>query len=60
MPVMKPSSRKGQRMNQLVAPTSCMTSTSRRRAKIERRTVVETSSTAAATNSESLSQRRAA
>ena len=45
---MKPSSTNGQRMNQLVAPTSRMISTSRRRAKMERRTVVLISSTAAA------------
>jgi hypothetical protein len=46
-PVMKPSSTNGQRMNQLVAPTSRMISTSRRRAKMLRRTVVLMSSTAA-------------
>ena len=45
---MKPSTTNGQRMNQLVAPTRRMISISRRRAKIDRRTVVEMSSTAAA------------
>ena len=44
---MKPSSTNGQRMNQLVAPTRRMISTSRRRAKMLRRTVVLMSSTAA-------------
>ena len=48
---MKPSSTNGQRMNQLVAPTSCMISTSRRRAKMDRRTVVEVSRMAARANS---------
>jgi hypothetical protein len=38
---------KGTRTNQLVAPTSFITSTSRRRAKIERRMVLPISSTAA-------------
>ena len=39
MPQMIPSITNGQRMNQLVAPTSFITSTSRRRAKIESRIV---------------------
>ena len=38
---------KGQRMNQSVAPTSFMTSTSRRREKSDRRMVLETSRTLA-------------
>ncbi len=42
-----PSSMNGQRTNQLVAPTSFITSTSRRRAKIESRIVLPISSTAA-------------
>ena len=37
---MIPSMTNGQRMNQLVAPTSFMTSTSRRRAKIDSRIVL--------------------
>ena len=45
---MKPSRTNGQRMNQLVAPTRRMISTSRRRAKMDSRTVVLMSSTAAA------------
>ena len=40
---MTPSITNGQRMNQSVAPTSFMTSTSRRRAYIERRIVFATS-----------------
>ena len=46
-PVTNPSSTNGQRMNQLVAPTRRMISTSRRRAKMLSRTVVLMSSTAA-------------
>ena len=37
---MMPSITKGQRMNQFVAPTSFITSTSRRRAKIDSRIVL--------------------
>ena len=37
---MMPSITNGQRMNQFVAPTSFITSTSRRRAKIDRRIVL--------------------
>ena len=46
-PQIIPSSMNGQRTNQLVAPTSFMTSTSRRRAKMESRIVLPISSTAA-------------
>ena len=45
-PTVTPSIRNGQRMNQLVAPTSFMISTSRLRAKMESRMVLEMSSTA--------------
>ena len=50
-PVMNPSSTNGQRTNQRVAPTSCMISISRRREKIDSRTVVEISRMAARPNS---------
>ena len=50
-PTSRPSITNGQRMNQLVAPTSRITSTSRRRAKIESRIVLATSSTEASTSS---------
>ncbi len=46
-----PSSTNGQRMNQSVAPTSFITSTSRRRENRERRIVFEISSTDANTSS---------
>ena len=46
-PQMMPSMTNGQRMNQLVAPTSFITSTSRRRAKIDRRIVFPISRTEA-------------
>jgi hypothetical protein len=48
-PTTSPSITNGQRMNQLVAPTSRITSTSRRRAKIERRIVFATSRMEAST-----------
>ena len=44
-PTITPSITNGQRMNQLVAPTSFITSTSRRRAKIESRIVLAISAT---------------
>ncbi len=46
-----PSIKNGQRMNQSVAPTSFMTSTSRRRANIDRRIVLAISSTDASASS---------
>ena len=50
-PSTMPSMTNGQRMNQSVAPTSFMTSTSRRREKSDSRIVLETSRTLATTSS---------
>ena len=50
-PTSTPSITNGQRMNQSVAPTSFMTSTSRRRAYIESRIVFATSSSEASASS---------
>ena len=50
-PTIMPSITNGQRMNQLVAPTSFITSTSRRRAKIDSRIVFATSAIDASTSS---------
>ena len=46
IPWMSPSSMNGTRMNQLVAPTSFMTATSRRRAKMASWMVLTISATA--------------
>ena len=50
-PTTTPSIRNGQRMNQRVAPTSRITSTSRRRVKIESRIVLPISISEASTRS---------